>query len=81
MSRDDGPAWRVIPVSGSLLDHEWRLTHVERGDEWLKVAEKVITGNLMPGEMVPEGAAIVAGNMALIATAHYAAANVRARPQ
>lgn len=71
---------RIIPVSGSPLDHEWRLTHVIRGDEWLKVAESVITKNLEPGEMVPEGAAVVAAGIAALATAHYAAANVRARP-
>lgn len=64
-----------------ILDQEWRESHVHLGDQALKVAQNAIIGNSdMVNEMIPEGAAIVATALAAIAQAHYAAANVRARP-
>jgi hypothetical protein len=64
-----------------ILDQAWRESHVRRGDKALAVAANVIIGNSDPvNEMIPEGAAHVASTLAAIAQAHYAAANVRARP-
>lgn len=66
----------------SALTQEWREEHCKSGDYALDMAESFARGNAsqsMRDNFDSRTAAIVAG-YAAIAQAHYAAANVRAKP-
>lgn len=66
---------------GEILTQSWREEHAKAGDRYLRGAESAIpessTGMGYDRAMV---AGTVAAGLAAIAQAHYAAANVRARP-
>jgi hypothetical protein len=65
------------PIDAPILSQEWREEHVRRGDAALLRA--VSTGP-SSGHYLAETSAAAAA-WAAIAQAHYAAANVRAKPQ
>lgn len=66
---------RLVRTDG-LLSQQWRERHCEAGDEALREAEKI--ADREDGDTLILSAAAQA--FAAIAQAHYAAANVRARP-
>lgn len=63
-------------IEGKLLTQEWREEHARAGDEALRDAAEIADRD--NGDTVILAAAAQA--FAAIAQAHYAAANVRARP-
>lgn len=65
---------------GEIFSYGWREDHARKGDEALEAAVRALgSGNSVPMSVVM---AAMANSQALatIAQAHYAAANVRARP-
>lgn len=69
------PGARLIRTDG-LLSQEWREKHCEAGDAALRDAQEI--ADREDGDTLILSAA--AQTFAAIAQAHYAAANVRARP-
>lgn len=69
-----------------VFTSDWRRGHAEVADEMLTQAAKLLTEPLwskLTGALTGQAAidrVLVAGTLANLAAAHYAAANVRARP-
>ena len=70
-----------------IIDYAWRLAHAEAGDRALGNAMALLDMGFSKGpERMPDDATImpltsVAQAYAAIAQAHYAAANIRTKPQ
>lgn len=69
-------------MSGQVYSSTWREDHVTAGDQALSNSRKLLATAAKSGQDLDVATAIAANAAALaaIAQAHYAAANVRARP-
>lgn len=71
-------------MSAQRFSQQWRDDHARRGDELLAQADELLAQVDMPGPEhltgLDQGRVLICGTLADMANAHYAAANVRARP-